>query len=336
MSTNKHATIRYHALDRCFSNYGRKFFIEDLINSCNEALYEYSGITDGVKRRQVYDDMTFMESEQGWSIPLERLRDGKRVFYRYSDKSYSIKKQIINQSEAAQLKETLSILSRFRGLPQFEWIEEMQIRLEDTFHLKGNTAIAVGFEQNPYLKGLNNFSDLFSAINNRLALRINYQGFKEQDKKELLFHPWFLKQYNNRWFLFGFNDTFQAISNLAIDRIISIQQSSIQYRINENIYFSEFFDDVVGVSVKPNVQPEKIILKISSELWPYIESKPIHGSQKKKANLGDEIVIELDLQINYELIAVLFSFMDGIEVIEPEKLRNTIKIKAEKILNKNS
>ena len=86
MATNKHATIRYHALDRCFSHHGRKFFIEDLINACNEAIYEFAGIEDGVKKRQVFDDITFMESEQGWNVILERIKDGKRVYYRYSDK----------------------------------------------------------------------------------------------------------------------------------------------------------------------------------------------------------------------------------------------------------
>lgn len=68
MATNKHATIRYHALDRCFSNWGRRYYIEDLIEACNAALNEFSGVEDGVKRRQIFDDITFMESEQGWSI----------------------------------------------------------------------------------------------------------------------------------------------------------------------------------------------------------------------------------------------------------------------------
>ena len=88
MATNKHATIRYHSLDKCFSNFGRKFFIEDLIDACNIELYEFEGIEDGVKRRQIFDDINFMESEQGWSIPLERLKVGKRVYYRYSDRSF--------------------------------------------------------------------------------------------------------------------------------------------------------------------------------------------------------------------------------------------------------
>ena len=77
MATNKHASIRYQALDRCFSNFGRKYFIEDLIEACGEAIYDFAGIEDGVKRRQVYDDITFMESEQGWDIPLNKIRDGR-------------------------------------------------------------------------------------------------------------------------------------------------------------------------------------------------------------------------------------------------------------------
>ena len=96
MATNKHATIRYHALDRCFANTGRRYYIEDLIEACNVALCDYTGIDDGVKRRQIFEDINFMESEQGWSIPLERCKDGKRVFYRYEDSTFSIKNQAIN------------------------------------------------------------------------------------------------------------------------------------------------------------------------------------------------------------------------------------------------
>jgi len=86
MSTNKQAIIRYQALDKCFNNRGRKFFMPDLIEVCNNAIYEQTGIKNGVKKRQIFADITFMESEEGWAIPLERLREGRRVYYRYSDK----------------------------------------------------------------------------------------------------------------------------------------------------------------------------------------------------------------------------------------------------------
>jgi predicted DNA-binding transcriptional regulator YafY len=331
MATNKHATIRYHALDQCFSNPGRKYYIEDLIEACNNALYEYTGTLDGIKRRQIFDDIKFMESEQGWSIPLDKVREGKRVYYRYSDKNFSIKKQAINESEANQLKETLSILNRFKGMPQFDWMEEMLVRLESTFNLKTTINPIIDFEQNPYLKGLNFFSELFNAIHYRKVLNVCYQSFKQENPIEICLHPYFLKQYNNRWFLFGLNETKNSISNLALDRIIEVNEVNKQFIENEIIDFEEYFDDVVGVTVIENLKPIKVVLQISKELFPYIASKPIHGSQKLKERNDEGAKIELLLQLNYEFISLIFSYGEQVIVIEPDELRKTIKTKAEKV-----
>jgi predicted DNA-binding transcriptional regulator YafY len=336
MATNKHATIRYHALDRCFSNYGRKFFIEDLIDACNHAIYEFAGIEEGVKRRQVFDDITFMESEQGWSIPLERIKEGKRVYYRYSDKSFSIKNHGINPAEAEQLKETLTILTRFKGMPQFEWIEEIQIRLEETFMLKGNIQSIVGFEQNPFLKGLNHFTGIFNAIQHEKALKIKYQGYRQENPTHTTLHPWYLKQFNNRWFLFGFNEELRTMTNFALDRIIGYEESKIKYLKNDVVNFDEYFDDVVGVTVKSDAPIEKILIKIKKEIWPYIESKPLHGSQKFKSKSEEDVLVELNIQINHELMALLFSYMDAIEIIEPKSLRERFKSISKTLLKKNN
>ncbi len=334
MATNKHATIRYHALDKCFSNHWRKFFIEDLIDACNESIYEFSGIRDGVKRRQVFDDINFMESEQGWSIPLERHKDGRRVYYRYAYKSFSIKNQGINSDEAKQLQETLTILKRFKGMPQFEWIEEMQIRLEDSFKLKGDLQSAVGFDQNPYLRGLNHFTGIFHAIQNGTALKLQYKSYKHEEKIEAILHPWYLKQYNNRWFLFGYHEDYKTVSNYALDRIISFQEAKIEYHKNETINFEEYFDNVIGVTVNDNLLTEKIILKVNKAVWPYIMSKPLHGSQKTKNITEEYVILELEVKINHELIALLFSYMDAIEIIEPLSLREKFKSICQNLIKK--
>lgn len=332
MATNKHATIRYHALDQCFSNPGRKYFIEDLIESCNNAICEFSDASDGVKRRQIYEDIKFMESEQGWSIPLDKIWDGKRKFYTYSDKNFSIRNQSINESEVNQLKETLSILNRFKGMPQFEWMEEMLIRIESTFTLKDSINPIVGFDQNQYLKGLNFFTELFNAIQYKKVIEVKYQSFKQTHPIKLILHPYFLKQYNNRWFMFALNEDINSISNLALDRIIEIKEINRNHIENDSIDFDEYFEDVVGVTVIENLDPTKILLQISNELLPYIESKPIHGSQIIKARTSSNAFIELLLQMNYEFISVIFSYGEEVTVIEPEELRTIIKTKAEKIL----
>jgi predicted DNA-binding transcriptional regulator YafY len=332
MATNKHATIRYHALDQCFSNPGRNYYIEDLIEACNNAIFEYTGTSEGIKRRQVFDDIKFMESEQGWSIPLDKIREGKRVYYRYSDKNFSIKKQAINELEANQLKETLSILSRFKGMPQFDWMEEMLVRLESTFKLKSTTNPIIDFEQNPFLKGLNFFTELFNAIHYKKVLNIYYQSFKQDKPVEISLHPYYLKQYNNRWFLFGLNENTNSISNLALDRIIEINEINKQFIENETIDFEEYFEDVVGVTVTENNEPIKVSLQISKQLFPYIESKPIHGSQKLKGRNDKGAIIELSLQLNYEFISLIFSYGEEVTVIEPEELKTILKTKAENVL----
>jgi len=323
MATNKHATIRYHALDRCFSNFGRRFYIDDLIEACNEALYEFAGIEDGVKRRQIFDDISFMESEQGWFIPLQKIRDGRRVYYRYEDKNFSIKNKGINPSEAEQLKETLSILSRFKGLPQFDWVAEMQIRLEDTFHLKGSTTTAVSFEQNPYLKGLNHFTELFNAIQNQTSLRITYQSYKESVARTFTFHPWHLKQYNNRWFVFGFNEELNIPTwNLALDRIESIEATRRKYQFTD-IDWNEYFYDIVGVTRYQDKEPESIVLDFTKDVAPYVETKPIHPTQKSKWT-DAQLRVTINVIPNYELMSMILSFGEKVKVISPQDFKDQI------------
>lgn len=77
MPTNKNAQLRYQVLDRCLSNWSRRYYIEDLVEACNEALYQYNGETKdggGVKKRQVQEDLKFIESEEGYGMLIEQFK----------------------------------------------------------------------------------------------------------------------------------------------------------------------------------------------------------------------------------------------------------------------
>lgn len=321
MATNKHAIIRYQALDKCFRNFGRRHNINDLIEACNQAIFEFTGTEDGVKRRQVYADIAYMESEQGWNIPLERIKDGRNVYFRYEDKDFSINSKPLTDNEMDQLKETILMLNRFKGLPQFAWMEELLSRLEDKFHLKGKTESLIGFEQNPYLTGLDFLSELFNAIVNKQALMIVYKSF-DKPEVSLTIHPYYIKQFNNRWFLFGLNGEYGTIYNLPLDRIISIQGTDEHYIENKNIDFEDYFDDVIGVTIPREGKPESITLKFSPERLQYVLSKPLHHSQKiKDKQMG---IIEITVIPNKELESLILSFGNQVEVISPPHYREQI------------
>lgn len=328
MPTNKNAAIRYQALDKCFRDFRHRYYIDDLIDACEEALYYYNGI-GGVSRRQIFEDIKFMESDTGWSIPLERKKDGKKVYYRYAQSDFSINKQPLTDEEAQQLQTVILTLSRFRGLPSNEWVEEVISNLEWRFNLKGKNENIIGFEQNLNLKGLEFLSDIIDATSNHQPLRIEYHNYKNGGRDiSYIVHPYYVKQYNNRWFLFGLDDKRKEISNLALDRIKSIQVASdIAFIPNEIIDFEHYFDDVVGVSIpKDDVEKDTIALRFTEARFPYVTSKPIHKSQKVVNE--EERIISLDVKPTRELEQQILSFGPDVEVLSPVAFRVQI---AEKI-----
>lgn len=323
MSVNKNALIRYHTLDRCFRNPGRMFFWEDLLASCNLALMELDPNNDGIQRRQLFDDIRFMESEQGWSIPLGRIRYGRKVYYRYEDLSFSINNQPINDLEAEQIKAALQIFSRFSGTPQFEWVNEMIPMLESKFGLIERKSEIISYESNIDLKGLHFIGPLFNAIINERVLLVKYKDFRSSEPYEITFHPYYLKQYNNRWFVLGLNAENQTPNwNLALDRIENVSETTLKY-IPSNTDWEDYFFDLVGVTRPEGVELQEIVLKFSSEVAPYVITKPLHPSQKHK-NEPTGLEVKIKVIPNFELERLILSFGEQVKVISPQDFKERI------------
>lgn len=324
MAINKNALIRFHALDKCFSNFSKKFYLDDLLKYCNEALYDLNPDGDGIKKRQLFEDIKFMESSQGWSVPLDRIKEGRKVYYRYETSDFSINKQPMNELEAEKLKSALLVLSRFKGMPQFEWVNELILKLQEAFKLESHEREIISFDANEYLKNIHFLGDLFNAILYKKVLCVDYQSFKSDVMTTLEIHPHYLKQYNNRWFLIGNNPEFENFTNLALDRIVSFSEIDKKYQVS-SIDFNEYFDDVIGVSISPESIISKIILQATPDLAPYIMTKPLHGSQKKITNNETGFTFSIEVIPNHELEKLILSFGEGLKVLEPQFFRDKIK-----------
>lgn len=326
MPVNKNALIRYHALDKCFSNTGRRYDITSLLEACNNALIKYNPKSEGIQKRQLYDDIRFMESNQGYNIEIKKIKEGRRTFYSYADLAFSITKNPINEYEAEQLKSAMMVLTRFKGMPQFEWVNELLPKLDQAFLLDNRNNI-MAFENNPYLKGLEFLEPVFNAISYKKSLSVTYQPFgKEEFTTD--FSPYHLKQFNSRWFLFGRNSEYENISNYPLDRVKAIQEIDIPYR-ECNIDFDEYFEDVIGVTLNDGL-PEFIKLKIAKKLWPYIETKPLHGSQKINQIDNHYVHVTLEVIPNFELEKLILSFGEEMVVQSPKHFQLAIKSRLKK------
>lgn len=328
MFTTKHQIVRYNKLDKCFQNFGKEYTINDLLEAVNEAILEYDHKSSGVEIRTLRKDISFMRTV--YDAPIDAIRGSNGFYYRYTDKSFSINKSPLNETEAEQLKKAVSILQRFEGSPEFEWVNELGPLLNDKFSLKSQDKKVMSLESNIDYKGYNYITPIFNAIVNKTVLKIKYEPFNRPEY-EVIFHPYYLKQYNSRWFIFGYNEYNQnAQWNLALDRINGEIEKTISKYKEDTTDWEEFFDDIIGVSRNPNGEIDEVKLLFHKEQAPYIITKPLHWSQKSTYLDDGSLEIRIKVMLNYELEMRILSFAEKVKVIAPEvlatKIRDRIKL----------
>ena len=173
MPTNKNAQLRYQVLDRCFSDFTRKYSIDDLIDKVNDVLYDLNGTE--VSMRQIREDIKYMRDRVTYNAPIKAYPwDGKKCYYRYTDRDFSIFNNELSIEEINTLRSTLDMLGNYRGIPGNAWLEEVISNLEYRFGIKSNKNNVVAFEQNEQLKGLEYLSEVIDAAVNHRPLYIYY------------------------------------------------------------------------------------------------------------------------------------------------------------------
>lgn len=205
--------IRYLALDKCFRSKNRIHSIYELIEACEDAMYDYNpGLGRGtISEKQIRNDIRFMESANGgYEIrgvlkkkPYNKLSDSKKelvidfhsqkndlkgfnpkktnrkVYYYYKDPNFSIGRKPLTSSDAARISEAILTLKRFKGLPQFEWIEEVSAKLNKFMDKNEISSSAILFDASPYTKSLKWIEPLYKAVINQTPLVLEYQPFHQ-------------------------------------------------------------------------------------------------------------------------------------------------------------
>jgi predicted DNA-binding transcriptional regulator YafY len=333
MAITKNPLIRYKILDKCFRNPYKNYFFDSLLETVNEALFEATGIEEHIKTRQLRDDIAFMRSPEGWDIELAELSEGRKKIYRYEDVNFSINNAPLNEVEMNQFESAIQVLSQFEGMPQFEGIQSIIAKLKTDLKITANEKPFIGFDSSQDLKGIEHFSALYNAVQNKTPLEITYKDFKTEEPYTYIFHPYYLKEYNNRWFLFGLHpESWKSDWNVAIDRIVAVLPIDVPFIANETIVWQEYFSDMIGVSRGEGAELEDVILHFNQLTGKYMVNKSIHETQKHKWINTDTLELKINVILNYELERLILSYGDSVTVIEPVHLIDKIKVRVEKTL----
>lgn len=324
MPATRNALIRYKTIDNCLRNRFRQWTLEDLIDACSEALYDYEGIDKGVSKRTIQMDLQIMRSDKlGYHAPIV-VSDKK--FYTYSDPEYSITNVPLTDQDLNKLTEVVDILRQFKGFSHFSDLSGMVQKLENKIHTSSNRGRSIiDLEKNEDLRGLEYIDPIFQAISNEQCINISYQSFKAKQPETFLFHPALLKEYRNRWFVLGKRNPELSFMLLALDRIQSLEISEANALTFDPEVLENFFSPVVGVTVSDGMGTEEVIIEADHSAAPYVLTKPIHHSQQLLKTTEKGVLVSLQVQLNFELERELMGFGENVKVLAPERLVHRIK-----------
>ncbi len=319
MPVTKNFALRIEILDELLGGL-RKFSFEDLKTRLNERL-EYAGHRP-ISEKTLYNDLKFLREDK--SLPIHRPTRHDPTYY-YTEKR-SIKDLPFSDEELDYLKQAAEVLKKAAPFMTGGDIELIVNKLENKIHTNIPDRLQViQFEDHTLATGDHWLESLFTAIKQKAVLRLVYKTFKDKEAIGTIFHPYLLKEYRNRWFLFGRVGRTNNLTIRALDRIVDIRNSAESFIENDLFDPDSYFRHLVGVSIPLNGRIESVEILVKRKLVPYIKSKPVHKLQEiLKEHKNGDIIIRIPLYINHELKSVLLGYGSGIQVRRPDFLRNEL------------
>lgn len=325
MPVDKQVLLRYQVLNKCFRSRYREYTIEDLLDECNKALRSQD--KPEVSKRTIQNDITTLETDYGIRLQ-ENLKRGRQRLYRYYDLDYSLPLIRINDEERNKIQAAIDVLEDFEGEPLYDWTRSFLMQVESGL-LNDSPSPLVTFQSNPDLKGISHFPNLLQAIRTKRVLKLRYTPYGK-DTQTITIYPYHLKQFNDRWYLIAQAKGYETFAHYALDRIDSYEEVALPYK-DSDVDFSEYFDDVIGVTV-PDGDAEDIVIKVTGKRFNYIRTKPLHLSQRIIEEAEGYAVISINVKVNKELESLILSFGDDMEIIAPASFRDRIAEKV-KVMN---
>ena len=323
MPVNRNTLLRYKTIDRMLRK-GRKVTLDELIEACNDALYETNGYGE-VSRRTIQHDIQEMRYSQalGYYAPIKVV---DKKYYKYDEYGYSITQIPISSEDMAQLSEVVDLLKQMSSFRGFDGVEDVVNRLEDyVASMRYKVEPVILLESNDRLRGLEYITDLHDAIMNKEPIEVTYKSFRSAEAQTFCFSPYVLKEFRNRWFVFGnrHDFTYTPLCNLALDRIEGIADApkGERYIKNRDFHPSTFFKDMIGVTRNIESPVENVTFIASATEAPYLKTKPLHQSQKELGIQPDgSVLFSIDVILNHELERDLLGYGEGITVLSPDGL----------------
>lgn len=180
------------------------------------------------------------------------------------------------------------------------------------------------------------------AMRDNKVLYITHQGYDNPEPNSFEIEPYYLKVINRRWYVLARspyysdrnkrrnkNDGGDRLEDVyllyALDRVHDVETTDKTFKMKKSFDIKKFFEGCYGIIADKRIPIERIVLKAWHPHCDYLESLPIHESQKVIARDDESITFELHVRPTFDFYQALLFQTDMTEVLEPESVRKEMK-----------
>ena len=221
---------------------------------------------------------------------------------------------------------------------QYGQDESLYNYLLSAYHIEGMSELAVKHRDKVKLMdaptGVENVQIILEAIDKQKGIECGYYSFDRETKKQQLLIPYFLKTWEQRWYLAAEPDNHHhGISIFALERMDNIRLTEQKMLPSNDVTADEYWEGSFGVNHSDNQVPERIVIKAYGAQAEYIRALPIHESQKELERTDEYTIFEYHIVPCFNLFQQLLWHREKLEIIEPKEMREEIKKIAQNIIS---
>lgn len=306
-------------IDRCLNSKKKFWSKQELLQALRDKDFD---ISESTLEKDIRN-MRWETSLPFENAPIKYISKAKPYHY---DREFSISIPV-DDAELHALDIAVRTLNQFKDIEYFSqfagavdkvirFVKQIKTNRED------NNKPTILFEKVPYLKGYEYLDHILNAIENKRCVQIDYKIFgKEVYVTDV--HPYFVKEFHNRWYVVGYSSKHEDLRTFALDRIENLIPCQTTYMDNSFADPEEYFKDCIGINFADR-NIEKVHLLFSPFQGNYIKTQHLHRSQEIIRDDDKGLLVELNIIVNQELKMLIMSFGDQVKVLEPLNLAKDI------------
>ena len=158
------------------------------------------------------------------------------------------------------------------------------------------------------------------AIRNSNKVTFSYAGFnRSRVERDILFRPYFLKRYKQRWYMIGWKEKSNGLRTYALDRVRDMRITSQTFEMPEDLQLEDLFGNIIGVTTS-QASVKTVRLRATHTQAKYFRALPLHPSQQEEVH-DSYSIFTYRLKLNYELVHEILALGDAVKVLDPPELK---------------